>query len=56
VEFRSDQQVGASTRFWETRLRDGREHTVEIEVTEFVENDRARMISDAVGTVWDTMY
>ena len=56
VEFLSDQQVGAGTRFRETRLMNGREHAVEIEVAEYVENDRVRMISDAGGTIWDTMF
>ena len=56
VEFLSDQQVGAGTRFRETRLMNGREHTVELEVAEYVDNDRVRMISDAGGTIWDTLF
>jgi len=56
VEFLSDNQVGAGTRFRETRLMNGREHTVEIEVAEYIDNDRVRMISDAGGTIWDTMF
>ena len=56
VEFLSDQQVGAGTRFRETRLMNGREHTVELEVAEYIDNDRVRMISDAGGTIWDTMF
>ena len=56
VEFLSDQQVGAGTRFRETRLMNGREQTVELVVAEYIENDRVRMISDAGGTIWDTMF
>lgn len=56
VEFLSDQQFGAGTRFRETRLMNGREHTVELEVAEYIDNDRVRMISDAGGTIWDTMF
>ena len=56
VEFLSEQQVGAGTRFRETRSMNGREHTIELEVAEYVENDRVRMISDAGGTIWDTVF
>lgn len=56
VEFLSDQQVGAGTRFRETRSTNGREQTVELEVAEYTENDRVRMISDAGGTIWDTLF
>lgn len=56
VEFLSTQQHGIGTRFRETRLMKGREHSVELEVTEFVENDRVRMKSDAGGAIWDTLF
>ena len=56
VEFLSDLQVGAGTRFRETRVMNGREQTVELEVAEYIDDDRVRMISDAGGTVWDTMF
>jgi len=56
VEFLSDQQVGTGTRFRETRVTNGREQTVEPEVAEYVDDDRVRMISDAGGTVWDTLF
>lgn len=56
VEFVTDQQSGAGTRFKETRVMKGRESTVEIEVAEYVENDRVRMVSDAGGTIWDTLF
>lgn len=56
VEFLTDQQDGAGTRFRETRSMNGRIHTVELEVAECIDNDRVRMISDAGGTIWDTMF
>ncbi len=56
IEFLTEQKVGVGTRFEETRLMNGREHTVELEVTELVENDRIRMVSDAGGTIWDTVF
>lgn len=56
VEFLSDQQFGTGTRFRETRLMNGREHTVELEVAEYIDNQRVRMISDAGGTIWDTVF
>ena len=34
----------------------GREQTVELEVAEYVKDRRVRMVSDAGGTVWDTMF
>jgi uncharacterized protein YndB with AHSA1/START domain len=56
VEFLSDQQRGAGTRFRETRNMNGREQTVELEVADYVENRRVRMISDAGGSTWDTLF
>jgi uncharacterized membrane protein len=34
----------------------GREVTTELEVTEYEPNQRVRLVSDAGGTVWDTMF
>ena len=56
IEFLTEQQVGTGTRFRETRSMKGREHTVELEVAEFIRDDRVRMISDEGGTVWDTVF
>lgn len=56
VEFLTEQQSGVGTRFRETRMMNGREAQTELEVTEFVENDRIRLVSDAGGTVWDTVF
>ena len=56
VEFLTEQKVGVGTRFRETRLMRGREATTELEVTEYVANERVRFVSDAGGTVWDTVF
>ena len=55
-EMLSDIRSGVGARFRETRLMNGRENTTELEVAEYVENDRVRMIADAGGTVWDTLF
>ncbi|MGH7490826.1 MAG: SRPBCC family protein [bacterium] len=56
VEFLSDVKSGVGTRFRETRLMKGKEASTELEVTEFVENDRIRMVADSHGTVWDSLF
>ena len=55
VEFLSDVKSGVGTRFRETRLMKGKEAMTELEVTEFVENDHVRYVTDSDGTVWDTV-
>ncbi len=55
VEFITDQRQGVGTRFRETRLHDGKETVTELEVTEWGD-DRARMVADSHGTVWDTLF
>jgi len=56
VEFLSDVRSGVGTRFRETRVMNGREASTELEVTEYVENDHVRIVSEAGGTVWDTVF
>ena len=56
VEFLSEVKSGVGTRFRETRLMKGKETTTELEVTEFVENDRVRMVTDSQGAVWDSVF
>ena len=55
-EFLTDSQVGAGTRFRETRLMNGKEATTELDVAEFVLNDHVRMVADSHGAVWDTTF
>jgi carbon monoxide dehydrogenase subunit G len=56
VEFLSEAKSGVGTRFRETRLMNGKEAVTELKVTEFVENDRVRLVADSHGTVWDTVF
>jgi len=56
TEFLSEVKSGVGARFRETRRMRGRETTTELEVTEYVKNDRVRMVADAGGTVWDTLF
>ena len=56
VEILSEQRRGLGTRFRETRVMRGREATTELEVTEYVENKHVRYVSDAGGTIWDTVF
>lgn len=56
VEFLSESRYGVGTRFRETRLMNGKEVTTELEVTELVENEYVRIVSDAGGTLWDTVF
>lgn len=56
VEFLSDQHSGVGARFRETRVINGREATTELEVTEYEKDRMVRIVSDAGGTVWDTLF
>ncbi|WP_020401620.1 SRPBCC family protein [Gracilimonas tropica] len=56
VEFLSEQQYGVGTKYKETRDMNGREASTVLEVTELVENEHIRLISDAGGTVWDSIF
>jgi len=56
IEMLSEITSGVGTRFRETRRMGKREATTELEITEFVENDYVRFVSDAGGTIWDTVF
>ena len=56
IEMLSDVNKGVGTRFRETRLMRGKEVSTELEVTEYVENERVRIVTDTHGTVWDTVF
>ena len=56
VEFLSDVRCGVGSRFRETRLMRGREASTVLEVTEYVENERVRLVSDEGGTIWDSVF
>ena len=56
VEFLGRQRRGVGTKFRETRVFRGRQATTELEVTEYVENERVRLVADEGGTIWDTVF
>ena len=56
VEFLSDSITGVGTKFRETRKMGKRENTTELEVTEYVSNERVRLVADQGGTIWDTVF
>lgn len=56
VEFVTDQKTGAGTRFIETRDFKGRKVSTELEVTEYVKDEKVRIVSDSQGTVWDSVF
>lgn len=56
VEYLTESRRGLGTRFRETRDMNGRQLVTELEVTEYVPNERARMVADTHGTIWDTVF
>ena len=56
IEFLTDKKTGVGTRFRETRLMKGKEVATELEITEYVKNDRVRLVADSHGTIWDTVF
>jgi uncharacterized protein YndB with AHSA1/START domain len=56
VQFLSEQRTGVGTRFRETRKMGKRDAVTDLEVTEYVENERVRLVADAGGTIWDTVF
>lgn len=56
VEFLSEMKVGVGTKFKETRLMQGKEASTILECTEYIENDRVRLVSDTHGTIWDSIF
>ncbi len=56
VEFLSDVRGGIGSRFRETRLMMGREASTILEVTEYIENEKVRLVSDEGGTIWDSVF
>lgn len=56
VEFLGDQRSGVGTRFRETRVMGSKEMDTDLEIVELVPGERARMVTDSHGTVWDTTF
>lgn len=58
-EFLTEPNIGKGTRFRETRMMEkenGKVHVTELEITEYVEPERVRMVADNHGTIWDTVF
>ena len=56
VEYLGETRSGVGTRFCETRRMGGRDYSTEIEVTEYVPNERVRLVLQAGGAEWDTVF
>ncbi|SMO46622.1 SRPBCC family protein [Gracilimonas mengyeensis] len=56
VEFLTEQKHGVGTKFRETREINGRKATTDLEVTELKEDEYIRLVSDAGGTIWDSLF
>lgn len=55
-EFLTEQTVGVGTRFLEVRNIGDRQTRTELDVTEYVENERVCTVSDVNGTIWSTQF
>ena len=55
IDYHTDQTRGVGTKFTETRQIRGREGKSDLEVTEYEPPNRVRIVSDAGGTIWDTV-
>jgi hypothetical protein len=56
VEMLSGIHRGTGTRFKETREMNGKAVSAELEVTEHVEGEKTRLVTEAAGTLWDTLF
>ncbi|MEZ6094883.1 MAG: SRPBCC family protein [Pirellulaceae bacterium] len=56
VEFLTDQKSGEGTRFREFRQMKDKEHSTVLSVTEMVPNRMIRMVADAGGAEWDSVF
>lgn len=56
IDYLSDVHRGVGTKFRETRRMGKREAACDLEVTEYEPSRRVRIVSDAGGTIWDTVF
>lgn len=56
IKFLSEQDSGVGCRFRETRDFDGKLFTYEFEITEYVKNERVRLVSEQEGIIRDTLF
>lgn len=55
IEYLSVTTSGVGTRFRQTRVVNGRERILEFKVTEYVKNERVRIVNDSHDTLWDSV-
>jgi uncharacterized protein YndB with AHSA1/START domain len=55
LEFLSATKSGAGTRFRQSRVINGKEMTLDFDVTEYVPNQRVRIVNEVHGTRWDSL-
>ena len=56
IEFLGDKRKGVGTRFRETRMINGKRSTTKLEITDYREHDRLRIVTDSHGTIWDSLF
>ncbi|MGA2117436.1 MAG: SRPBCC family protein [Bryobacteraceae bacterium] len=54
LEFLSSTKSGLGTRFRQSRAMNGKEMTMDFDVTDYVENQRVRIVNEIHGTRWDS--
>ena len=55
LEFLSTHSTGVGTRFRQSRSMNGKEATMDFEVTEYVKDKHVRIINETHGTIWDSL-
>jgi uncharacterized protein YndB with AHSA1/START domain len=55
LEFLSSTKRGLGTRFRQSRVLNGKEMTLDFDVTDYVENERVRIVNEIHGTRWDSV-
>lgn len=56
IEFLSEQRTGKGTKFRETRMMGRQKASTVLEIAEYEPPRRVRMLADAGGTIWDTVF
>ena len=56
LEFLSKTTTGVGTRFRQTRVMKGKSSTMDFDVTEYVKNQRVRIVNETDGNVWDSVF
>ena len=54
LEFLSSAKCGPGTRFRQSRVLNGKGMTMDFDVTDYVENERVRIVNETHGTRWDS--